>query len=121
MRAESQLQRACVRWFRIQHRQHARLLFAIPNGARLHGTKSERGRQWADLAAEGAVAGAPDLFFAMPGLGTHGLFIEMKTPGGRQTPEQKQFQADALVAGYGYVIPRSLGDFIETITEHLTT
>lgn len=119
MRAESQLQRACVRWFRIQHRPFARLLFAIPNGARLHGTKTERGRQWADLAAEGATAGAADLFLAIPGKATHGLFLEMKTPGGRQTPEQKQFEAIVKAQGYAYVVPRSLAEFIEIITEHL--
>ena len=119
MRAESQLQRACVRWFRIQHRNHASLLFAIPNGARLQGTKTERGRQWAALALEGATAGAPDLFLAIPGKATHGLFLEIKTKSGRQTPEQKNFEALATAQGYAYFVPRSLDEFIKTVTDHM--
>lgn len=120
MRAESQLQRACVRWFRIQHRQHSRLLFAIPNGALLQGTKIDRAKQWHALEREGAVAGAPDLFLAIPARGFHGIFIEMKTSTGRQTPEQRAFQAACIAQGYKYDIPRSLTEFIEIITEYLT-
>lgn len=121
MRPESALQRGCVRWFRIQHHQYAPLLFAIPNGARLHGDTVARAKQWSALAKEGAVPGAPDLFLAIPGkLGAHGLFIEMKTPDGTQTKEQRAFEIACTSKGYGYIIPRSLSEFIDIINEHLS-
>ena len=31
---EAQLQTTCVRWFRLQYPEYARLLFAVPNGGK---------------------------------------------------------------------------------------
>lgn len=83
---ESNLQMACVRWFRLQYPEMAGLLFAVPNG-------SKRGRVTAAiLKAEGALAGVSDLLFLMPAGTCPYLCIEMKTPKGRQSPAQKEFQ-----------------------------
>lgn len=102
---ESQSQRALITWWKYAHRglgvpwEH--LLFAIPNqGGR--GRETEGGR----LKAEGLRAGVSDLFLAVPRGGYAGLFIEMKTPKGRVSDEQKEFQARAIGQGYWATVAR---------------
>ena len=51
---ESQLQRQCVAWFRLQYPKHARLLFAVPNG----GGRSRI--EAAIMKAEGVTAGVSE-------------------------------------------------------------
>lgn len=119
--SESRLQTACVKWFRAEYPKYKRLLFAIPNGVRLHGTEKERMITWNRLAKEGAVAGAADLFLAVPAHGTPGLFIEMKTPQGRQSEKQQLFEKDAVKAGYGYAIPRTEKEFRQVVRMYLET
>lgn len=119
MLKESILQTQCVAWFRWQYPQFRKLLIAIPNGARLHGDAKQRAMQWARLEKEGAVKGAADLFFAVPSGDYAGLFIEMKTPAGRQSPDQKEFEKAVLDAGFGYAMPRTFEQFQYTIKTYL--
>lgn len=71
------------------------LLFAIPNGA----NKSPVARL--RFKAEGLRPGVPDMFFAYPCGGRHGLFIEMKRRrGGVISAEQKAYIAELRAAGY---------------------
>jgi hypothetical protein len=85
----------------------------------LYGDRFQRARQWKKLEEEGAVAGAPDLFLSIPSGQLHGLYIEMKTPEGSQSDKQAAFEADAIQAGYGYAMPRSLEEGINVITSYL--
>ena len=116
---EHDLQTACVRWFRMQWPKYSGLLFAIPNGAKLAGTPEQRARAWQRLQEEGARPGAPDLFLAVPSGDLAGLFIEMKTSKGRQSAEQVAFEADVLTVGYGYAVPRTLEQFVQTVDNYL--
>lgn len=110
---ESSIQQACVRYFRYQYAQYARLLIAIPNGgARTAAT----GRV---LKAEGVMAGAPDLFLFAPSRGYHGLAVEMKTAKGRQRDTQREWQLAAEAQGYKYEICRSIDEFISIIQIYL--
>lgn len=102
---ESNLQKACVTWFRLQYQQFEKLLVAIPNGGARNRVTA------AILKAEGVVAGAPDLVLFMGNKHHHTLMIEMKTPKGRQSESQKAFQALAESAGNKYVVCRSEDDF----------
>lgn len=112
---EHELQKACVRWFRFSYPQFSRLLFAIPNGAELkNGAKA-----WGKLQAEGAVAGAADLFLSVPSGELAGLYIEMKTEKGQQTQTQKDFEADVVAQGYGYAVPRSSLEFERVVKQYL--
>jgi hypothetical protein len=43
----------------------------------------------------------------------------MKTKEGRQRPSQKDFEKRAVMSGYGYIVCRSLEDFIVEIEEYL--
>ncbi|MDR0692555.1 MAG: VRR-NUC domain-containing protein [Prevotellaceae bacterium] len=108
---ESKIQQQCVRWFRLQYPGY--ILFAIPNGGR-------RGKvEAAIMKGEGVLAGVADLFLAMPS-GKHcGLFVEMKTEHGRQTPAQKDFEKRAVFSGYKYAVCRSAYEFIEAINNYL--
>lgn len=84
-------------------------LFAIPNG----GARTQFGG--AILKAEGMLAGTPDLFLmAQPG-----VFIEMKTEKGKQSDEQKKFEAMALKMGYKYEIVRNFDTFRAVILKYL--
>ena len=109
---EHRLQVQCVKWFRYAHPDLAPLLFAIPNG----GARNEI--TGAKLKAEGVVAGVADLCLAVPRCGGV-LFIEMKTPTGRQSQSQLQWQAAVSIVGNTYVIIRTLEDFISTINYYL--
>jgi len=128
---EHRLQVACVTWFRLQHPQKRLLLFSVPNGATLAPASGpginhlpvnvRRGMAWKKLEAEGAVAGAPDLFLSIPSGGLCGLYIEMKTPKGRQSDTQKEFEHAAIEQGYGYAMPRSVEEFIRVVKSYLET
>lgn len=103
---ESNLQIACVRWFRLQYPSIAPLLFSVPNGGRRDAVTG------AILKAEGAVAGVADLLLLLPSKHYHGLCIEMKTEKGRQSKEQKAWQKAVEDAGYKYVVVRDRGHFV---------
>lgn len=110
---ESSLQTSCVRWFRYQYPQFARLLFAVPNG----GARSQV--TGAILKAEGVVAGVSDLLLLVPNGHAHGLCIEMKTRTGRQSESQKEWERDVRWQGYEYTVCRSIDDFVEKVNGYL--
>lgn len=109
--AESKLQAACVKWFRLQYPDT--LIFAIPNG----GARSAI--TGAILKAEGVLAGVPDLFVAKSGhvddIYYDGLFIEMKSGKGKQTESQKEIQKRLQAAGYYVEVCHSFDEFKETV------
>jgi len=118
---ESDLQGACVAWFRHTHPSHSKLLFSVPNGAYLHGSKIQRLKQWGRLRREGAVTGVSDLLLLVPNSRCHGLCIEMKTEAkhSHQTPQQKEFERAVTGQNYEYIIIRNFNDFKNTIKNYL--
>lgn len=110
---ESNIQIACVKWFRMRYPQYARLLFAVPNGGardRITG---------AIMKAEGVVAGVADLILLLPSGDYHGLCIEMKTKTGRQSESQKTWEGDVICHDYRYAVVRSFDEFQKTIMDYL--
>jgi hypothetical protein len=107
---EHRIQCACVKWFRYQYPSYAKLLYAIPNGSRRDAITGKL------LKDEGVVRGVSDLNLDIPNRFYHGLRIEMKTPTGTQSKEQKEFQKEIESRGFKYVICRSLNEFIKEIT-----
>jgi len=88
-------------------------MIAIPNGGARNAVTGAR------LKAEGVTAGAPDLFLFKPN-GEHcGLAIEMKTRTGRQSTEQKAFQARLEESGYQYSVCRTVDEFITIVDNYL--
>lgn len=102
---ESEMQRACVRWFRYRYPQHASMLIGIPNGV------ATTERQGAILKAEGMLAGVADLLLLLPAQGYTMLAIEMKTDKGRQSPRQQAWQQEAERHGIRYEVVRSFDEF----------
>ena len=66
--------------------------------------------------AVGLVAGVSDTIFLWRGTA---LLIEFKTPTGRQSAKQKEWQAKAEAQGFRYYIVRSLEDFQDLIKKTL--
>lgn len=121
---ESRTQIACVSWFNQQYPKY--VLFAIPNGGERVRTeiKTKTGTKKVPLEAirmkkEGVRPGVGDLFLMCPGKGYHGLFIEMKTEKGTQSPEQKDFQELAMKYGYKYTVCRTLEGFMRAVNDYL--
>lgn len=113
--SESQIQQECVKWFR----------FAYPDlyadGVFYH-VGNERQcsiRQGQRLKAEGVLKGVADLHLDVARHGYHKLCIEMKKPGGYQSPEQKAWQKGVEKHGIKYVVCKSLDEFISIITQYL--
>lgn len=110
--AEHKLQCACVKWFRYAHHDMASVLFAVPNGGARDAVTG------AKLKAEGVVAGVADILLLVPNAEHNALAIEMKTPTGRQSPAQKEWQQAAERVGVQYVVARSLPEFIDAVEKY---
>lgn len=117
--SESKIQHICVWWFRQTFPKVGNLLFAVPNG----GWRGSRAG--AQMVYEGQVKGVSDLILLFPSGGKASLCIEMKVPkkkgsqAGKQSEEQKEWQA--LVASHGsvYVVCHGLIEFIEAVCTYL--
>ena len=111
---ESDLQTACVWWFRLQYPSLALSLFAVPNGG------SRNLREAARMKGEGVTAGVADLILLVPRGGYASLCIEMKSAAGRQRPEQKAWQQAVEKAGNRYVVCRSFDEFRAVVDDYLS-
>lgn len=110
---EDNLQMACVRWFGWQYPHYAPLLHHSPNGGRRNAREAGR------FKAMGTKAGFPDLFLPVARGAWHGLFVEMKTETGRQSPLQRAWEEAVEAQGYRYEICRSAERFEEVVTNYL--
>lgn len=111
--AEDDLQMQCVRWFRLQYPQLARLLHHSPNGGRRDAREGARFKQM------GTQAGFPDLILLVASQGYHALLLELKTRTGRQQDSQKEYQQLAEAQGYRYVVIRSLEAFMDEVNTYM--
>jgi hypothetical protein len=89
---ESWHQRQLVQW--AKQFGWGQMLFHIPN-------ETTSGQGWVIRNRQmGCRKGVPDLMLAYPKGGRHGLFIEMKKPGGRLSNEQKKWLSNLNTLGY---------------------
>lgn len=98
MRSEHQEQALVMYHLAEDHPAIYEHLFAIPNGDLRHPRVAVR------LKNEGVKAGVPDLFLAVARGGYHGLFIEMKKPGGRVSQKQREWHDRLRAAGYRVLV-----------------
>ena len=68
----------------------------------------------------GYVSGSPDLIIFSARGKYHGLFVELKTKTGQQSPAQKDWQRMADKAGYCYKVCRSSSEAVTTISSYLS-
>ena len=120
--SESAIQRASFRYFRTVFPSFNKLLFSIPNGAKMGGKKSKSGHaiQASIMIGEGMTAGVADLFLSIPGSGLHGLYLETKTPVGTWEKEQKEFFRAVTPMKFGYVLFRNVSEFERAVNDYLT-
>ena len=107
---ESNLQQACVKWFRYQYPNI--IIFAIPNGGNRNVIEAAR------LKREGVLAGVADLMILKPNNKYYGLFVEMKTDKGKQSDNQIDFEMYCVHHHYKYSIARSLDEFISIVENY---
>ncbi len=124
---ESDLQIRCLKWFRYQYPEFARLMEHPHN----EGNGLNR-RQQAIANAEGVTKGVADILLHLPAVfivekdggkvvlvNFFSLAIEMKTPIGKQSDDQKTWQRLFEAAGGKYIVIRNYGDFVVAVTEYM--
>ena len=122
---EHDIQAAIVAWFDLRYAKEKYDLIAIPNGGARSAVTGAR------LKAEGVRRGVPDLFLAQPRMLWErpgcdsavqfyaGLWLEIKTPKGRTTPEQEAFMDRQSARGYCCRVARSVDEGIKIIETYL--
>ena len=71
------------------------------------------------LKGEGMTEGVADLMLALPRGGFHGMFIEMKTPVGSLSPDQRDFLELMASVGYAVAVFKSQNDFENDVTAYM--
>jgi len=74
--------------------------------------------QGAKLKRMGVVAGVADLFLPRSNGINHGLFIELKSPGGKVSEEQRKFISRMILEGYAAHVCYSSEEAIQLIKTH---
>lgn len=110
---ESQIQKECVAWFRRTYPNIEQLFFAVPNGGARNAWTAKI------MKDEGVRSGVADLILQVPIGGYASLCIEMKTPKGKQSKRQKEYERKAKEMKNKYVVCHSLEEFQKTVTEYI--
>ena len=111
--SESQIQKQCVEWFRATYPTIERLFFAVGNGGKRNVWTAKI------MKDEGVRAGVADLILLVPQGGYAALCIEMKTPIGTQSDEQKKFEKACKEYKSKYVVCHSLEEFQREVKKYL--
>lgn len=90
------------------------LLFAIKNEE-----KSGSAIVGARFRAAGVRSGVSDIMLPVARKGCHGIFIEMKKPGGKASKEQLEFGDKVRVEGYGFCVCDSWEKARDVLIEYL--
>lgn len=106
---ESKLQREVVKYLRLELRMCGGLIFAVPNGGKRNAIEAKI------QVAEGTLHGVSDLIILLPNART--VFVEMKTPKGKQSEYQKDFENTVKSLGFDYLIWRSIDDSIQWVKQ----
>ena len=88
-------------------------LYAVPNGGLRHPATAGK------LKAEGVRPGVPDLVLPVPRGTFHGLYLEMKRPGGQSTEAQKRWGVYLTSVDYAYKLAFGFKDAQAFISEYL--
>jgi len=108
---ESKLQQDIVVWFRnnycLKHHKTRCVIFSVPNEA------SYKNK---NFRLTGVMSGVSDLIVVVP---NKTLYIELKTPTGKQSPKQKEFEETIKGLNQNYHVVRSLEKFQEIIKNYL--
>lgn len=104
---EAQLQSKCVIWLRNTYPQTHGLFFAVNNN-------SIHAHAGGTMKALGVIPGVADTVFLWDG---KAYFLEFKTPDGRQSKAQREWQDKINANGFNYFIVREFVQFQELIMQ----
>lgn len=110
--SEHDHQKAVFEWMEWQAKgpiPELKWAFAIPNGGLRHIAVAKK------LKEEGIKSGVPDIFIPVPRNGFHGLFIEMKKPGGKTEAQQELWINNLAILGFFAYVCHSSNEAIELI------
>jgi hypothetical protein len=113
---EARIQKSVVDWWALAchgYKLDARLLSHCPNGGKRSRIEA------AIFKGMGVRAGWPDLQLAVPRAEKHGLFLELKSPEGRMTPQQKELLPLIEAQGYAVCVAWSFEEAIGAIINYL--
>jgi hypothetical protein len=111
---EHKIQSAAFRWFHLQHPSMKHNLFAVPNASK------RTARMGAYMKEEGLLPGVADVILLKSNRFYGACLFEFKTPKGRQSASQVEWQQKITNDGYKYVIVRSIDDFKREVTQYLS-
>lgn len=103
---EYDLQRAVIRWFRTNYPSY--LIFSVPNEATYKNSPHYK--------SLGVLKGAPDLVMVLPNVT---IYLELKSPQGKLSEDQKNFQRVTKSLNQYYYIIRDLDDLRMILRNHL--
>lgn len=109
---EDQIQMQLVAWARL-HNTIGPYLIHIPNGG------YRNPREGAKFKRMGVLRGVSDIFLAKPQNGLHGLWIELKRPGGKLTSDQYNWIKLMLAQGYEAKVCYGFDEAKDVILEYL--
>jgi hypothetical protein len=107
---ESNLQIACVRWFRLVYPEPRYLICTFPNGGSRNIVTASI------LKAEGSRAGMPDLVIFAP---NKCFFVEMKAKAGRMSENQKEIEKILTQMGFRYYLCRNFDEFKNVVENEI--
>lgn len=108
---EQNIQSQLVRWMK---KQYPKMLFTASAGG-LHTSKT----QAIKMKHAGYVAGCPDMMIFEPRGGYFGLFIEMKRPGNRATPDQLVFLENLRLRNYQSMVCTGLDEAMDQVSRYM--
>lgn len=112
--SEHDIQRMLFLWAKYTSNRYTGLylMFAIPNGGARDKVTG------AILKAEGVKPGIPDIFLPVPCGPYHGLFIELKSKGGRASDKQKEYMFRLSELGYCVRLCKSFDEAVAAIQSY---
>ena len=110
--SEDTIQTALIEWVRYNPKIK-NIVFHVPNGG------SRTASEGAKLKRMGVLAGVSDIFIMRARHGFNGGFIELKTIGGKISPEQKSFLKSAEDEGYFTAVTWTLDEALEVVGWYL--
>jgi histidinol-phosphate/aromatic aminotransferase/cobyric acid decarboxylase-like protein len=110
---ENFIQQSIVMWFNntfcLKHHNPRLMIFSVPNDS-INAIETKR------KINTGLLRGASDLIVELP---SKTVYVEVKTPKGTQSIDQKEFEARLRDLGREYVLIRSLNEFKDYINNQL--
>jgi hypothetical protein len=112
--SEHDIQSMLFLWSKYQSKKFPGILmmFAIPNGGYRHIATASK------LKMEGVKAGVPDIFLPVARGGFHGLFLEVKSKGGRATNDQNTWLQALAINGYKCRMVKGFDEAVAAIDEY---